>query len=215
LFLLAAVDTIMFGVAMGAMGVIVVYVRSEFNWEELESGRYVSIVNSCRVLALLVLLPLISRLVRGKNGTKNQRNSGSDLFDLSIIRVAVFFEMLGFLGYALARDGSVFILSGAIAAIGGIGSPTLGSALTKHVPPDRVGQLLGATGLLHAFARVLGPTIFNGIYSATVGKYSQAVFVCLSVTFGIAFVCSWFIRPHGKFYMPSQPTYTRTVANGD
>jgi len=215
LFLLAAVDTIMFGVAMGAMGVIVVYVRSEFNWEELESGRYVSIVNSCRVIALLVLLPLISRLVRGKNGTKNQRNSGSDLFDLSIIRVAVFFEMLGFLGYALARDGSVFILSGAIAAIGGIGSPTLGSALTKHVPPDRVGQLLGATGLLHAFARVLGPTIFNGIYSATVGKYSQAVFVCLSVTFGIAFVCSWFIRPHGKFYIPSQSTYTRTVSNGD
>jgi MFS family permease len=204
LFLLAAVDTIMFGVAMGAMGVIVVYVRREFNWQELESGRFVSIVNSSRVLALLVLLPLVSRFVRGKNGTKNQRNTGSDLFDLSIIRVAVFFDMIGFLGYALARDGSVFILSGAIAAIGGIGSPTLGSALTKHVPADRVGQLLGATGLLHAFARVLGPTIFNGIYSATVGKYSQTVFVCLTVTFGVAFACSWFIRPHGELSFPGR-----------
>ncbi|KAF2678100.1 tetracycline-efflux transporter-like protein [Lentithecium fluviatile CBS 122367] len=196
LILLAAVDTIMFGVAMGAMGVIVVYVRMEFAWQELESGRFVSIVNSSRVLALLVLLPLVTRLVRGKVGTKNQRNSGSDLFDLSMIRLAVFFDMLGFLGYTLARDGTVFILSGAVAAIGGIGSPTLGSALTKHVPPDRVGQLLGATGLLHAFARVLGPTIFNGIYSATVASYRQTVFVCLTVTFGIAFVCSWFVRPH-------------------
>jgi MFS family permease len=92
----------------------------------------------------------------------------------------------------------VFILSGAVAALGGIGSPAIGSALTKHVPPDRVGQLLGATGLLHAFARVLGPTIFNGIYSATVGNFRQTVFVCLTATFGAALVLSWFIRPHGK-----------------
>ncbi|KAF2634457.1 tetracycline-efflux transporter-like protein [Massarina eburnea CBS 473.64] len=196
LLLLAATDTIMFGVAMGAMGVIVVYVRRQFDWQELESGRFVSIVNSARVFSLLVALPIITRLFRGKNGTKGLPHSGSDRFDLSIIRIAVFFDMLGFLGYALARDGDLFIASGAFAAIGGIGSPTLGSALTKHVRPDQVGQLLGATGLLHAFARVIGPTIFNGIYSATVGTFRQTVFVCLAVTFGLAFMCSWFVRPH-------------------
>ena len=104
--------------------------------------------------------------------------------------------MLGYLGYALVRNGELFALSGTIAAIGGIGSPTLGAALTKHVPQDQVGQLLGATGLLHAVARVVGPTIFNGIYSATVASYRQTVFVCLAATFGLAFLCSWFIRPH-------------------
>jgi MFS family permease len=196
LSLLAATDTIMFGVAMGAMSVIIVYVRRQFNWQELESGRFVSIVNFSRVLTLLVGLPVITRIFRGKDGTKSQPHSGSDRFDLVIIRISVFFDMLGFLGYALARDGNLFIASGAIAAIGGIGSPTLGSALTKHVRPDQVGQLLGATGLLHAFARVLGPTIFNGIYSATVGGYRQTVFVCLTAMFGLAFLCSWFIRPH-------------------
>ncbi|CAI6337349.1 unnamed protein product [Periconia digitata] len=196
LILLAATDTIMFGVAMGAMGVILVYVRQQFAWQELESGRFVSIVNSARVFCLLVALPLVTRIVRGKQGTKSQPHSGSDRFDLFIIRLAVLFDMMGFLGYTLARDGSVFILSGTVAAIGGIGSPTLGSALTKHVRPDQVGQLLGATGLLHAFARVLGPTIFNGIYSATVSTYRQTVFVCLTVTFGTALLCSWFVRPH-------------------
>ncbi|KAK3044359.1 hypothetical protein LTS18_001484, partial [Coniosporium uncinatum] len=80
--------------------------------------------------------------------------------------------------------------------IGGIGSPTLQSALTKHVPPDKTGQLLGASGLLHALARVVSPTIFNGIYSATVGKFTQTVFVCLTVTFGAAFVVSWMVKPH-------------------
>ncbi|KAF1962020.1 tetracycline-efflux transporter-like protein [Byssothecium circinans] len=196
LLLLAATDTIMFGVAMGATGVIILYVRLEFNWQELESGRFVSIVNSCRVLCLLVGLPIITRIFRGKKGTKSQPHSGSDRFDLSSIRVAVFFDMMGFLGYALARNGNLFIASGAIAAIGGIGSPTLGSALTKHVRPDQVGQLLGAIGLLHAFARVIGPSVFNGIYYATVGSYRQTVFVCLTVTFGVAFGCSWFVRPH-------------------
>ncbi|KAF1967764.1 MFS general substrate transporter [Bimuria novae-zelandiae CBS 107.79] len=196
LVLLAATDTVMFGVAMGAMGIVVVYTRRQFGWEELESGRFVSIVNACRVLTLLVALPLITRLVRGKDGARKQRNSGSDVFDLSLIRLAVLFDMLGYLGYALAREGNLFILSGAVAALGGIGSPGIGSALTKHVPPDRIGQLLGATGLLHAFARVMGPTIFNGIYSATVGSFRQTVFVCLTATFGVALVLSLFVRPH-------------------
>lgn len=198
LVLLAATDTIMLGVAMGAMGVVIVYTRRQFGWQELESGKFVSVVNSARVFALLVALPLATRLIRGKNGTKNQRNSGSDLFDLSIIRLTVFFEMLGYLGYTLSRNGNLFMVSGTIASLGGISSPAIGSALTKHVPPDRVGQLLGATGLLHAVSRVVGPTIFNGIYSATVGSFRQTVFVCLTATFGVAFILSWFVRPHGK-----------------
>jgi len=199
LLLLAATDTIVFGVAMGAMSVVLVYTRQQFGWQELESGRFVTIVNSCRVFALLVILPIITRLVRGKNGTSLLRRSGSDLLDLSIIRAAILFDMLGYLGYALTRRGELFALSGALASIGGIGSPTLGAALTKHVPQDKVGQLLGATGLLHAMSRVVGPTIFNGIYSITVGTYRQTVFVCLTCTFGAAFACSWFVRPHIYF----------------
>jgi MFS family permease len=198
LLLLAATDTIMFGVAMGAMGVVTIYVRLQFGWQEWETSKYVSIVNTCRVIGLLVVLPIVTRLVRGKQGTRNQKNSGSDSFDLAVIRVAIFFDMLGYLGYSLSRKGEFFILSGAVASFGGMGSPTLGSSLTKHVPPDRVGQLLGATGLLHAFARVIGPTIFNGIYSATVHSFRQTVFVCLTATFGAAFFCSWFVRPHGE-----------------
>lgn len=198
LILLAATDTIMFGVAMGAMGVVLVYTRRQFGWQDLETGRFVTIVNSSRVIALLVLLPLITRIFRGKNPPP-QRNSGSDRIDLSIVRVAIFLDMCGYLGYTLARDGSVFALSGALAAIGGIGNPALSAALTKHVPQEKIGQLLGATGLLHALARVVGPTIFNGIYSATVGVFRQTVFVSLTATFGLAFVCSWLVRPHGKY----------------
>ncbi|KAI9691586.1 MAG: hypothetical protein M1822_007657 [Bathelium mastoideum] len=201
LALLAAIDTIMFGVAMGSMTVVIYYTEYQFGWGNFESARFISIVNSCRVVALLVLLPGLTRLFRGRhrNGdTSKLANTGSDNFELSIIRVAVLFDTIGYLGYALVRRPELMILSGSIAAIGGIGSPSLQAALTKHVPADKTGQLLGASGLLHALARVVAPAVFNAIYSKTVGKFTQTVFVCLAALFGVAFLLSWFVRPHGK-----------------
>ncbi|EMC98764.1 hypothetical protein BAUCODRAFT_31036 [Baudoinia panamericana UAMH 10762] len=195
LLVLAAVDTIAFGVAMGSITVVLIYTNYEFGWKTFEQSRFLSIVNACRVFCLIVVLPLLTRWIRGKPDMR-RRNSGSDVFDLMVIRVAILFDTIGYLGYALSREGGPFILSGVVAAIGGIAAPTLQSSLTKHVPAEQTGQLLGASGLLHALARVVAPTIFNAIYSATVGKFSQTVYVCLAATFGLAFVISWFLRPH-------------------
>ena len=206
LVLLASVDTIMFGVAMGSMTVVVYFSGFMFGWGTFETSIFVSIANICRVSCLVALLPLIVYLCRGPKTDTPTRQSGSGLADLSIIRAAVFFDMLGYMGYAIARTGSWFIVSGAVASVGGMGSPTLQSAITKHVPPDQTGQVLGAMGLLHALARVVGPTIFNLIYSLTVGKFTQTVFVCLAATFGVAFFLSWFIKPHGKLNHPLHPS---------
>ncbi|KAL8967745.1 MAG: hypothetical protein Q9183_002777 [Haloplaca sp. 2 TL-2023] len=196
---LAAVDTIMFGVAMGSMTVVIIYSEFMFGWGTFETSIFVSIVNICRVTNLIIILPSISRLVRGPRNNATIGKSGSDGLDLWVIRAAIFFDMLGYIGYASVRIADLFILSGALASVGGMGSPTLQSALTKHVPPEQTGAVLGAAGLLHALARVLGPLIFNSIYSATVGKFTQTVFVCLASTFFVAFVLSWFIRPYGEF----------------
>lgn len=199
---LAAVDTTVFGVAMGSMTVVIIYTEYIFGWGTLEKGAFVSIVNICRVFTLLVILPAASRILRGPRSRSVQKNSGCDGIDLGIIRTAIFFDILGYIGYTTVRTGSLFILCGAIASIGGMGSPTLQAALTKHVPPDRTGQVLGAMGLLHASARVVAPAIFNLVYAQTVGKFTQTVFVCLAATFGVAFILSWLIRPHGTLYLP-------------
>lgn len=208
LVFLAAVDTILFGVAMGSMTVVIYYANFQFGWGTYESGVLISVVNTCRVLCLIVVLPLVTRYVRGKSKNVHQRSSGSDTFDLSVIRVAVFFDTLGYVGYSLARTGPLLLVSACIASIGGIGSPTLQAALTKHVPPHQTGQLLGASGLLHALARVIAPTIFNGIYAATVGKFTQTVFVCLASTFFLAFILSWFLKAHGKTSLIHHPLST-------
>ena len=198
LVLIAGVDTTMFGVAMGALTVVLLYSKYMFGWDTFQTTIFVSVVNTCRVIILLVVLPITIRLLRGPVKTRAKaKTSGSDLIDLSIIRIAILFDFIGFVGYTLVRSGTLFILAGAVASIGGMGSPTLQAALTKHAPPDKTGQVLGAMGLLHAIARVVAPIIFNLIYAKTVGGFTQTVFVCLAATFGLAFLMSWFIRPHG------------------
>ncbi|KAF1822290.1 MFS general substrate transporter [Dissoconium aciculare CBS 342.82] len=194
LVLLASVDTIVFGVAMGVLQVLILYLNYQFGWTSYDSGVFISIVNTSRVLGLVVVLPLITHFFRNKKVLRHDK--GSDEFDLGLIRLAIFFDTVGFLGYTLARTGPLFTLAGVAASLGGIGSPTLQSALTKHVPAERTGQLLGALGLLHALARIVSPTVFGIIYASTVGKFTQTVFLCLCATFGLAFVLSWFIRPH-------------------
>ncbi|MCJ1320493.1 hypothetical protein MMC15_005833 [Xylographa vitiligo] len=204
LVFLAAVDTTMFGVAMGSLTVVLIYAGYAFHLDTYHQTIFLSVVNTVRVTVLIVVLPLLIRLVRGPPASRApERNSGSDALDLAIVRIAIVFDIVGYVGYATAQSGGMLIASGAVAAFGGMGSPTLQSALTKHVPADRTGQLLGAMGLLHALARVVAPTVFNRIYAITVVRgFPQAVFVCLAATFGVAFVLSWFIRPHVYFDEP-------------
>lgn len=211
LSLLAAVDTIMFGVSMGAMTVVIYYTGFQFGWETDDTSFFMSIVNIVRVSGLLILLPLLNYIFRSIPARRRSRvsgiqevqpNSGCDNLDLWTIRFAISAEFVGYLGYCLSRTGGLFVLSGVVTALGGVGSPTLQSALTKHIPHDRIGAVLGATGLLHALARVVCPLVFNLIYAQTVGRYAQAVFVVLAACFGVAFVASFGISPHGEFFPP-------------
>lgn len=81
-------------------------------------------------------------------------------------------------------------------AFGGLGSATSQSVVTKHVPHDRVGRVLGAIGMLQALVRVIGPVVFNGLYAATVVTYPQAIFAALTGLFVFAFLCTFLVTPH-------------------
>ena len=196
IILLASMDTAIFCVAMGTVQVIIIYAEYMFKWGNVESGIFVSTLNVVRVVNLFIVLPIVVRLFRTPSADDGTVR-GSDMLDIVLIRSSIVFDFLGYIGYALSKHPSVMILSGAVASLGGMGSPTLQASLTKHVPHERIGQMLGATGLLHALARIVGPTIFNLIYSLTVTTYPQTVFVSLAAVFGIAFFMSLLIKPHG------------------
>lgn len=157
---------------------------------------------------------------------------------LSLIRFAIFIELLGHLGYAAAMNGVEFTIGrcepfvnspilpkfevkihtplvihafsykqanaqvgGILTALGGMGSPIIQSALTKHIPRDKTGQLLGASALLRSLARVIFPALVNLIYAATVGTFPQTVFVCLASVFLLSAGCSCFITPHSEYFL--------------
>jgi MFS family permease len=199
LFLLAGIDTMMFGVAMGTMGIMLIYAQFRFGWDEVASSMYLSAVNICRTIGLVVILPALTRMFRGPVNKRSSGHKGSDKLDVAIIRGSIVFDLVGYLGYALTPSGALMVLSGLVASLGGIGSPTLQSSLTKHIPANRTGQVLGASALLHALARVVAPTVFALIYAKTVGMYAGFVFLCLASIFVVVFIMSWFVKTGGEF----------------
>ncbi|KAF3480732.1 uncharacterized protein GIQ15_06079 [Arthroderma uncinatum] len=184
LIILAAIDTALFGVTMGTMGTLILYVEYMFGWGNIESSLYVSVSSTVRVIVLLAILPLLTHWLRNRRrntAREGHKNSGSDMLDIGIIRGSILFELLGYVGFCLVRTGPLMMLCGVIIAMSAMASPTINSTLTKHLPPDRTGQLLGAIGLLHALARVVAPTILGFVYSWTVGTMPQAVWIGLAV----------------------------------
>lgn len=194
LILLSACDMVVFGVTLGSVSVVVMYSEFTFKWGNFESSLFVSVANSCRVLMLVAVLPTMFYLYSKHHNITHR----SDHFDVSIIRVSIIFDVVGYVGYALAPIGAFFTLSGVIASVGGIASPTLQSALTNHVSEDRTGELMGAVSFLHALSRVVMPAILHLIYGLTVGKASGAVFWVLVGVFGAAGIAAWGIKPRDE-----------------
>ncbi|KAK3307059.1 major facilitator superfamily domain-containing protein [Chaetomium strumarium] len=207
---LAFIDVVVLAAAMSAGTVIVMYVEYIFEWGNFESSRFISLTSMVRVVILVAVLPLINYLFRTRPAARRTReeptvpveekNSGADEVDLWILRAALVSDVVGVVGYILARSGPVFVACAVVTAFGGMGSATIQAAVSKHVPPARVGQMLGAIGLLHSFARIIAPILFNQLYAATVESFPQAIFVLLASAYALALAASFFLKAHGTLF---------------
>jgi MFS family permease len=124
------------------------------------------------------------------------KNAGADSLDLWVLRAALVSDIAGYVGYTLSRSPQLFVLSGMATAVGGLGSATSQAVVTKHVPPEKVGQVLGAFGMLQALARTFGPLVFNSLFAATVKTFPQAIFVLLASIFSVALMFNFALKPH-------------------
>lgn len=207
--ILAFIDMSLLGAVMGAGTVTILYTGYMFGWGTLESSRYVSMVSMVRVVVLMCVFPVVNYIFRTLPHARRRReeggppivekNAGADMLDLWVLRSALLSDVIGSVGYIFVRTEPLFVLCAIITGLGGMGSATIQAALTKHVPAERVGGLLGAIGLLHSLARVFSPIAFNGLYAATVKFFPQAFFVLLAGLFTASLAMSSLLRPHGKF----------------
>ncbi|KAG7115026.1 hypothetical protein HYQ44_007890 [Verticillium longisporum] len=187
--------------------VLLLYCESDdtWGWGTVESSRFISLLSWVRVFVLLAILPAINHVFRVRPNARRARasgsavpdaNQGADALDIWLLRTALVSDILGGTGYMLARHEGVFVFAGMLTAMGGLGGATVQAALTKHVPSQQVGQLLGAIGLLQALSRIVGPIAFNSLYAVTVGRFDTAIFALLVSLFLLAFLATWLVRPH-------------------
>lgn len=208
MIILAFLDAVILSSAMGSGTVTILYVEYIFNWGNFEASRFVSLISFTRVIVLLGIFPFINWYFRIRPLQRQrrlsgievpERSSGADKVDIWMLRFALTSDLIGVSGYIFARSEPVFVFCGIITAFGGLGGAVIQSTITKHVPPQRVGAILGAIGLLHGVGRVFAPMIFNGLYAATVETFPQAFFVLLASLFGLAFLGSTFVKPHCEY----------------
>ncbi|TQV98825.1 hypothetical protein V2A60_007478 [Cordyceps javanica] len=202
---LAITDAVIMGSMMSIGAVLILYAKYMFDWDTFEISIFVSSLSSIRVFVLLGIFPIINYWFRVRPRRRRERETGqayvektggADNVDIWVLRIALLSDTLGALGYALARSQPLFVASGMVTAAGGLGSATIQSAISKHVPPSSVGQVLGAVGMLNALLRVVGPVLFNGLYAVTVQSFPQAVFVMLLSLFGVGLLATFVVRPH-------------------
>ncbi|KNB18714.1 hypothetical protein FOXG_16153 [Fusarium oxysporum f. sp. lycopersici 4287] len=219
---LALNDIIIFGISQAAGAVIILYSEYIYGWGTFESSRFVSVLSLVRVVALMGIFPIINYFGRVRPAARRRREClmvpakkhyGADNLDIWVLRAALTSDILGSIGYSLSHSEEVFFLSGMVTAMGGLGSAAIQAIVTKHVPTNRVGQVLGAVGMLLALSRILGPLLFNGIYAATVGTFSQAIFVLLVSMYGISFLASFVIRAHVHWEDEQEETSHLTLDN--
>jgi MFS family permease len=210
LLALASVNTILFGAVMGGMMVMMLYSEFRFEWDNKDSGIFLSTVNVFRTLATVVVLPLtikISRRYFGGSASTSTSHAhghghghgggdhGADCpdtptgviepLDLFLLRASIVSDTIGYLGYALSPTGFLFTLSGAVASLGAIGLATSEAAMTKLLPTSQTGELLGALGLLQAMARIVAPTVASLVYSMTTTTFPQLVFWGIAAMFAV------------------------------
>ncbi|KAI0514861.1 MFS general substrate transporter [Xylaria bambusicola] len=206
LLLMGFIDTVLISATMGAGTVLILYAKFMFDWKTLESSRFVSIISFFRVIVLLVFFPIVNYIFRTRplrhqqklNGNirAEESHSGADNLDIWLLRFALLFDTIGVLGYVFVRTEELFILSAICTSFGGLASATIQAMLTKQVPTEYVGSMLGAGGLLHAVSRVFAPVIFDGIYAGTIESFPQTFVVVLASLFGLSILASLFVRPY-------------------
>ncbi|KAK9466835.1 major facilitator superfamily domain-containing protein [Lipomyces arxii] len=195
ILVLALIETVLMGTGYGSVLTILLYAEFTFHWRSEEAGYFISLAGVTRVMALVIALPIISHY-HAKYRPHIQHEVGATKADVFLIRVGVLCEMMAFVLMGLSRNSLEFAAASAAGALGSMSSPTINSALTKHVAKENTGALLGSLSLVQSISTIITPVIFSNIYALTVGSHPRTIFVVVSAMLGVAFVLSLMVREH-------------------
>lgn len=194
--ILAVMEITTHSVMMGLHSLQLAYPAFLFRWQPTTQSFYMSLLSSWSILVLVVIFPMVMARVRQRARRMNIVNLSAvfNFGEVGAIQANLILQMIGYIGIALSRVPSHFVISSLIVASTDSIIPLLTSCLTAHVPIYQSGQLLGVLSFLHAMARVVIPAALNTIYSMTIGFFPAPLFMLLAIVIGGLILASMHIK---------------------
>jgi MFS family permease len=203
LVLLMAINSIMYGTAVGAMDVMMLYPQAQFQWGMTETGVFISVISIGRAFSTVVILRLLIHLLTKprlplsppptplRHPPPSQPHAQTHL---PLLRIALGADLLGYIGYGAAPTGAWFVAAGVVSSLNAFGMATAQAAMSMLVAGGQVGTLMGIVGSLQAVTRLVAPPVVNLVYAWTVALLPSGVFWGLAGAVGGAVGMSCFVR---------------------
>ena len=133
-------------------GIFVYYATYRYAWDGKTVGLALMLVGITQMIVSAVLIRYtIARL--GERGT---------LF------LGLVCGITGFMAFAFAPNGLVFLASIPLVALWGLANPAIQGLATRLIGPSAQGRLQGAQSSLNSFADMIGPIVFSQVFAAAV-----------------------------------------------
>jgi DHA1 family tetracycline resistance protein-like MFS transporter len=164
----------------------VLYADQRYGWDEKQVGSVLAIIGVASVVvSMLLVKPLVRRL-----GERRAALAG------------LLCGMAGFMWFALASAGNIFLFGIALLALMGVANPAFQALMSHRIDAMEQGQLQGALGSIRAVTGMLGPIIFTQVFAASVkaGKpqWLGAAFMLSAALIVLALIIGLRRLPHGS-----------------
>jgi DHA1 family tetracycline resistance protein-like MFS transporter len=80
------------------------------------------------------------------------------------VYIGLFFAGVGYAGYAFSSTPWMLYAWMVVWALGGIGGPALSAIMSKAVPPDEQGELMGARASMDSITAIVAPLLMTGLF---------------------------------------------------
>jgi MFS transporter, DHA1 family, tetracycline resistance protein len=134
----------------------VLYVHQRYGWGETQTGLALALIGVGSVIVSMMLVkPLVRRLQERRTALMGLACGG-----------------LGFVVFALAPQGGLFLLGIVGLALMGIAGPSVQALMSQRIAGAEQGQLQGALGSIRAVTGMIGPILFTSIFANVVARGS-------------------------------------------
>lgn len=169
----------------------VLYADQRYGWNEVQVGLALAVIGVASVIvSMLLVKPVVRRL-----GERRAAITGLGC------------GILGFLVFAFAPIGGVFLVGIAFVALWGLSNPSFQSLMSHRVDPTEQGQLQGALGSIRALTGMIGPILFTQVFAAAVGTQRipllGAPFLLAAALLALALVLGLRVLPRARIKRPS------------